>query len=245
MSGTYCIGLYTPNGHRRLEVPDTGGDPWNDIDEYDRRHGTNIYDLYDTDTVEFESRVARELPPYDPSDEEYTLTGKDLWDVLSPFTPPTKGVWFFDDCYVQAINSGFEVTMQGEDGGIVRQTVHVGGWDEEDARRALDNGHNPTDWWEDGLGNTVCPSNGCPVISAEKVARYLRQHPLDSRRGRSTNRPKASNSRKSGTSAGRSTKKTTKGGSRKPAPRSSKNTRSKAGAKAPAKKTTKAAPRRR
>lgn len=241
MSGTYCIGLYTPNGHRRLEVPDTGGDPWDDIIEYDRRHGTNIYDLYNQATVEFDSRVARELPPYDPSDEEYVLTGEAIADIAWVFYPSTY--WLFDHCAVTETSWGFAVYMQGEDGGIVCQGVASEEMEED--RRALDEGYAPPDGWEDGIGNAVCPSNGEQVVSAAEVVHELRRYPLNPPYKRSTNKPKASRSRKSGTSTKRSTKTTTRGVSKKPAPRSSKNTRSKAGAKAPAKKTTRTAPRRR
>ena len=242
MSGTYCIGLYTPNGHRRLDVPDTGGDPWDDIIEYDRRHGTNIYDLYDTDTVEFDSGIARGLPPYDPSDEDYTLIGDVIADLVLDSMPDE--CWFFDDCFVTESPWAFAVYMQGEDGGIVCQAVKS---EEKEAdRRALDRGFAPTGGWEDGLGNTVCPSNGYQVVSATEVVHYLRRYPLNPPYKRSTNtKSKASRSRKSGTSTKRSTKTKTGGGTKKPAPKSSKNTRSKAGAKAPAKKTTRTAPRRR
>ena len=215
------IGLYTPNGHRRLELPDCD-DLWVAIDRYDRRHGTNIYDLYDVDTVETEDVVARECPPYDPSDEEYTLTGEKIADLML-FYPPE--FWIFDDCVVEQMDWGFAVYMQGEDGGIVRQNVISD--DIEADCRALDEGYAPPDGWEDGMGSSVRPSNGVPVMSAAQVIHELRKNPLDIRRKPSkskartakpaANRTKTSANRKSGTASG-------------------KNVRSKAGAKAPAKK---------
>ncbi len=237
MSDTFCIGLFTPNGPRRLELPESS-DVWTAIDRYDRQHGTNIYDLYNMGTIVTDDRLCGNLPAYDPSDEEYALTGEIIADLI--WLHPPASYWVFDDCAVEEIPCGFAVNMPGDDGGIVRQILHSEGRDKLDCRHALDEGFAPTDGWEDGLGNTVCPSNGELRITARTVVCYLREYPLGTPRKRSMARPKASRSRKSGTS----TKKSTTRGGKKPAPQSSKN-RSKAAAKAPAKKTTRTAPRRR
>ncbi len=235
MAETFCIGLYTPNGHRRLEVPcRPDEDYWISIDRYDRRHGTDIYDMYDTGTIETDERICREYPPYDPSDEEYTLTGEVIADLVWDFRRPSKH-WIFDDCAVKETSFGFAVYMQGEDGGIVRQDIASGDMDED--RRVLDDGYAPTDGWEDGIGNSVRPSNGDSIMSEAEITGFLRKYPLDNWPVSSRCRSKASNSRKSGTSTGRSTKATTRGG-KKPAPKSSKNVRSKPKPKAPARKTT-------
>lgn len=195
-----CIGLYTPNGHKRLELPNHN-DMWVAIDRYDRKHGTNIYDLYDVDTVETDDRIAREFPPYDPSDEEYTLTGEKIADLAWVFYP--SEYWLFDNCAVKLIDEGFAVYMQGEDGGIVRQNVISE--DVEAGCRALNEGYAPPDGWEDGMGNSVCPSNGVPVMSTAEVVHGLRKNPLDGRRKPSKNKAKTtktSANRKSGSLSG-------------------------------------------
>ena len=189
MSDSSCLGLYTPNGPRRVEIPcRPDEDFWQSIDRYDRRHGTNIYDLYDAGTIELDGRICRNYPPYDPSDEEYVLTGEAIADIAWVFYPSTY--WLFDNCAVTETSWGFAVYMQGEDGGIVCQAFTS---DEMEAdRRALDEGYAPPDGWEDGIGNAICPSNGEQVVSAAQVIHELRKNPLDSK-------PKPSN-RKTGTS---------------------------------------------
>lgn len=228
---SYNIGLYTPNGHRRLELPDCD-DLWAAIDRYDRRHGTNLYDLYDEDTVETDDRIARKCPPYDPSDEEYTLTGEKIADLAWVFYP--SKYWLFDNCVVKQRDWGFTVYMQGEDGGIVSQNVISD--DMETDCRALEEGYAPPDGWEDGMGRSVRPSNGVPVMSAAEVIYELRQNPLDIRR-----KPTKSKARATKSAANR----TKTSANRKPRTASSKNARSKAKVKAPAKRTAKSTLRRR
>ena len=76
------------------------------------------------------------------------------------------GVWILGDCVVTEIPNdhdlhAFAVYMATENGSIVRQDVLPGSIEEmEENRQALDDGEAPTDGWEDGLGNTVCPENG-------------------------------------------------------------------------------------
>ena len=76
------------------------------------------------------------------------------------------GVWILGDCVVTEVPNdrdlhAFAVFMATENGSIVRQDVLPGSIEEmEDDRQALDDGEAPTDGWEDGLGNTVCPENG-------------------------------------------------------------------------------------
>ena len=76
------------------------------------------------------------------------------------------GVWILGDCVVTEVPNdhdlhAFAVYMATENGSIVRQDVLPGSIEEmEDDRQALDDGEAPTDGWEDGLGNTVCPENG-------------------------------------------------------------------------------------
>ena len=76
------------------------------------------------------------------------------------------GVWILGDCVVTEVPNdydlhAFAVYMATENGSIVRQDVLPGSIEEmEDNRQALDDGEAPTDGWEDGLGNTVCPENG-------------------------------------------------------------------------------------
>lgn len=79
-----------------------------------------------------------------------------------------EGVWIFDDCVVVEkeiqCDPMFDVYMIAEKGGIVVQTVVPD--DEEQAaedRRNLDDGNAPTQGWEDGIGNSVCPANGAGV----------------------------------------------------------------------------------
>ena len=76
------------------------------------------------------------------------------------------GVWILGDCVVTEVPNdhdlhAFAVFMATENGSIVRQDVLPGSIEEmEENRQALDGGEAPTDGWEDGLGNTVCPENG-------------------------------------------------------------------------------------
>ncbi len=76
------------------------------------------------------------------------------------------GVWIFGDCVVMEIPNdsdlhAFRVLMATDNDSIVRQDVIPGDIEEmEQDRRALEGGSAPTDGWEDGLGNTVCPENG-------------------------------------------------------------------------------------
>lgn len=76
------------------------------------------------------------------------------------------GVWILGDCVVTEVPNdhdlhAFAVFMATENGSIVRQDVLPGSIEEmEENRQALDDGEAPTDGWEDGLGNTVCPENG-------------------------------------------------------------------------------------
>ncbi len=79
-----------------------------------------------------------------------------------------EGVWIFADCVVVEkevqCDPMFDVYMIAEKGGIVVQTVVPD--DEEQAaedRRNLDDGNAPTQGWEDGIGNSVCPTNGAGV----------------------------------------------------------------------------------
>lgn len=76
------------------------------------------------------------------------------------------GVWILESCVVREVPNdhdlhAFAVFMATENGSIVRQNVIPGDIDGmEGIRQSLDDGDAPTDGWEDGLGNTVCPENG-------------------------------------------------------------------------------------
>lgn len=76
------------------------------------------------------------------------------------------GVWILESCVVREVPNdhdlhAFEVYMATENDSIVRQDVIPGDIEDmEGIRQSLDGGDAPTDGWEDGLGNTVCPENG-------------------------------------------------------------------------------------
>lgn len=76
------------------------------------------------------------------------------------------GVWILESCVVTEVPCdfglhAFEVYMATENDSIVRQNVIPGDIENmEEIRQSLDRGDAPTDGWEDGLGNTVCPENG-------------------------------------------------------------------------------------
>lgn len=75
------------------------------------------------------------------------------------------GVWILESCVVREVPCdfdlhAFEVYMATENDSVVRQNVIPGSIEDmEGIRQSLDNGDAPTDGWEDGLGNTVCPEN--------------------------------------------------------------------------------------
>lgn len=88
------------------------------------------------------------------------------------------GVWIFDDCVVREAACDhdlhcFAVYMATANGSIVRQDVVPGDIAQmEEDRQALDNGEAPTDGWEDGIGNSVCPENGEIVDGGFSVEQY-------------------------------------------------------------------------
>lgn len=179
---TCSFGILTPSGMRRIDLPDDGQDLWDSIDSYDKAHGTRIYDLYDAEDV-FSNANCSSFPAYDPSDEDYHLTGSDIVDILYLSTGP--GNWIFKDCAVYDKSNTLAVYMQSENGGIGCQYVFI---DHPDDRKrcidALNHGDAPTNGWEDGRGNLVAPYNcDFEAENPENVRNHVRLMSVVSRTG--------------------------------------------------------------